>query len=361
MNHPDNKQNQTILPVWLRVLLGLAAFVIIVAGMKASAAILVPFLLALFLAIIAAPVLYFLQTKGIPPIAAMSIVTLLILAVGTVLVTILAQTLPNLAQSLPEYETHLQQLMQSLQAKLQERNIPVDNLSLERYLNPGTAVGILGGLVSQTTSILANSFLIFLTTVFILLEASLFHNKLRTAFSGNTASIEKLEKITAQVQQYMGIKTFTSLLTGVLCAILFLACGVQYAILWGLLTFVLNFVPSIGAFLAAVPPILLALMQQGFRTAVVVAVGCVIINVILGNFLEPRMMGQKLGLSTLVVFLSLIFWGWVLGPVGMLLSVPLTMAVKIVLQSNDDTRWLAILLGSGPAASPREKTKLEKK
>jgi predicted PurR-regulated permease PerM len=344
--HKSSSDNSP-LPVWLKVLLGLAAFVVIVAGMRASASILVPFLLALFLAIIAAPVLYFLQTKGIPPLAAMSIVTVLILVAGSILVTILAQTLPSLAQSLPEYETHLQQLMQNLQIQLQERKIPI-NFSLERYLNPGTAVGIFGGLVSQTTSILADSFLIFLTTIFILLEASLFHHKLRIALLNSAASIEKLNKIIAQVQQYMAIKTFTSLLTGVLCAILFLVCGVQYAILWGLLTFVLNFVPSIGAFLAAVPPILLALMQQGSRSAAMVATGCIIINVVLGNFLEPRMMGQKLGLSTLVVFLSLVFWGWVLGPIGMLLSVPLTMAVKIVLQSNDDTRWIAILLGSGP-------------
>jgi AI-2 transport protein TqsA len=181
-NHSDHKQvrppsDATVIPVWLKVLLGLAAFVIIVAGMKAAATILVPFLLALFLAIISAPALYYLQKKGLPPIAAVLIVTALILAAGIALAAILTQTLPDLAESLPEYQTRLQQLMQNLQIKLQEHKIPVENLSLDRYLNPAMAVGIFGNLVSQTTSILANSFLIFLTTIFILLEQRRFDGK----------------------------------------------------------------------------------------------------------------------------------------------------------------------------------------
>jgi len=107
--------------------------------------------------------------------------------------------------------------------------------------------------------------------------------------------------------------------------------------------------------LAAIPPVLLALIQLPLGTAIIVAAGYLVINISLGNFLEPRLVGQRLGLSTLVVFLSLVFWGWVLGPVGMLLSVPLTMTTKIVLQSNDDTRWIAIMLGSGPSVPKKKK------
>ena len=130
--------------------------------------------------------------------------------------------------------------------------------------------------------------------------------------------------------------------------------GVDYPVLWGALAFLLNFIPNIGSIIAAVPPVLLALIQLGVAQAALVAGGFLVINMAIGNFLEPRYMGQGLGLSTLVVFLSLVFWGWVLGPVGMLLSVPLTIAVKIALEVRPDTRWMAIMLGSVTDALPVE-------
>jgi predicted PurR-regulated permease PerM len=136
-----------------------------------------------------------------------------------------------------------------------------------------------------------------------------------------------------------------SLATGIAVFILLVVVGVNYAVLWGLLAFFLNYVPNIGSIIAAIPAVLLALIQLGFVESVIVAAGFVIINLLVGNVIEPRFMGRGLGLSTLVVFLSLIFWGWVLGPVGMLLSVPLTMTAKIALDSREETRWIATLLG----------------
>jgi predicted PurR-regulated permease PerM len=128
--------------------------------------------------------------------------------------------------------------------------------------------------------------------------------------------------------------------------ILLLILNIDYALLWGLLAFLLNFIPNIGSIIAAIPAILLSLIQFGPGIAIITSVGYLVINFVFGNVLEPRMMGKGLGLSTLIVFLSLIFWGWILGPVGMLLSVPLTMVVKIALDSSDDTRWIATLLGT---------------
>ena len=147
---------------------------------------------------------------------------------------------------------------------------------------------------------------------------------------------------------YMSLKTVVSLFTGILAGVLVKALNVDYPVLWGLIAFFFNYVPNIGSFIAAVPPVLLALIQYDFKWAMVMAIGYAAINGIIGNFVEPRMMGKGLGLSTLVVFLSLVFWGWVLGPVGMLLSVPLTMIVKIALENFEQTRWLAILLGTNP-------------
>jgi predicted PurR-regulated permease PerM len=143
----------------------------------------------------------------------------------------------------------------------------------------------------------------------------------------------------------MAIKTLVSLATGVIVAIGLYVIGVDYPLLWGLLAFLLNYIPNIGSIIAAIPPVLLAMIQLGPMQALIVAGGFVVVNIVMGSIVEPRFMGRGLGLSTLVVFLSLLFWGWVLGPVGMLLSVPLTITVKIALDSREESRWLAILLG----------------
>ena len=119
----------------------------------------------------------------------------------------------------------------------------------------------------------------------------------------------------------------------------------DYPLLWAVLAFALNYIPTVGSIIALIPPVLLSIVQLGFVEAIIILIGYVVINTIMGNILEPKFMGKGLGLSTLVVFLSLIFWGWVLGPIGMLLSVPLTITIKIALDSADETRWLAILLG----------------
>jgi len=135
------------------------------------------------------------------------------------------------------------------------------------------------------------------------------------------------------------------MMTGLIIAIAMWIIGVDYPVLWGVLAFMLNFVPNIGSIIAAVPAVLLAMVQLGLPSALVVAAVYVAVNVLIGNIVEPRFMGKGLGLSTLVVFVSLVFWGWVLGPVGMLLSVPLTITVKLALDSKPETQWLGHLLG----------------
>ncbi len=154
------------------------------------------------------------------------------------------------------------------------------------------------------------------------------------------------KKITENVKHYLALKTLLSLGTGFCVTMLLLFLGVDYAILWGIIAFLLNYIPNIGSIIASVPAILLAFVQFGIGKAVIVAIGYLSINILFGPIMEPKIMGRGLGLSTLVVFLSLVFWGWVLGPVGMLLSVVLTMIVKIALESREDTRWLGILLGN---------------
>jgi predicted PurR-regulated permease PerM len=197
---------------------------------------------------------------------------------------------------------------------------------------------------------LTNAFLILLTVVFILLEASGFPTKLSAIFSNAEGMFADLDRITNSVKYYLAIKTLTSLVTGVCIAIWLAVQGVDFPILWGLLAFLFNFVPSIGSIIAAIPAVLLAFIQLGIGSALFTVLGYGIVNVVIGSVIEPRVMGRGVGLSALVVFISLVFWGWVLGPIGMLLSVPLSIILKIVLENNEDTRWIAILLGSEKSA-----------
>jgi predicted PurR-regulated permease PerM len=203
-----------------------------------------------------------------------------------------------------------------------------------------TAIRALGGSLS-------NVFLILLTTLFLLGEATLLPDKLREIAAGSERSVGDYQRIKSEINRYMGIKTFTSLLTGLVVTVGLVILRVDFALLWGVLAFLLNFVPNIGSIIAAVPAVLLTLLQHGFGTACIVVILYLAVNTVVGNLLEPRWMGRGLDLSTLVVFVSLVFWGWVLGPVGMVLSVPLTMTVKIALEGHSDTRWLGILLGGG--------------
>jgi predicted PurR-regulated permease PerM len=167
-------------------------------------------------------------------------------------------------------------------------------------------------------------------------------------------SLQQAHSIKDTVNQYLALKTLFSLATGILVWVWLRFHGVDYPLLWGILAFLLNFVPNIGSILAAIPAVLLAIVQFGGGRASAVAAGYLVINFVIGSVVEPRFMGRGLGLSTLVVFVSLVFWGWVLGPVGMLLSVPLTMVLKIALEGNDDTRWLAVMLGPEPAPAPQD-------
>ncbi len=329
-----------------RFLIIAAAFVVVVAGMKAAEPLIVPFLLAAFVAIVCTPPLFWLQRKGIPQVMALVIVVMSVMCLGLLVVALIGTSLKDFSSNLPFYQERLTEKTSELVAWVSGFGINLSDKNLLEYVNPGAAMGFASTMFSGLGGVLSNSFLIMLTVIFILFEASSFPGKLRTALGDPDASLKNFELFLSNVNQYMAIKTWISLLTGFLITVWLLILGVDFPLLWGLLAFLLNFVPNIGSIIAAVPAFLLAFVQLGTGSALLTGLGYVVANVVVGNVIEPRFMGRGLGLSTLVVFVSLVFWGWVLGPVGMLLSVPLTMTVKIALDSYEDTRWIAILLGS---------------
>ena len=204
-------------------------------------------------------------------------------------------------------------------------------------------------LLVNFSNVVSNAFVLILVVIFMLLEAPTAKHKFALVFSDNLLNIKEEERnldlVLEGIIRYLGIKTVVSLATGVCVYILLELMGVQYAVLWATLSFLFNYIPNIGSIVAAIPIILQALLLNGFSTGFGVSLGVISINMVIGNIVEPRLMGKTLGLSTLIVFLSLLFWGWLLGTVGMLLSVPLTMAIKIALESNPKTMRYAALLG----------------
>ncbi len=332
-----------------------ASFVIVVAGIQAAASILVPFFLAVFIATICIPLLNFTRRKHIPNALGIMFIIAIILASGVFVSSFLLTTLNELSIKLPVYQTQITGKIKELLVWLNAQGIEISGSVVNDYFNPGTAFKLAGNMINGLRIALTNGFLVFLTVVFILVEASGFPQKVRAAIDDPEESLGHLNQIAENVNRYLAIKTVFSLMTGVILGVMVGLVGIDFPLLWGLLAFLLNYVPNIGSIIAAIPPVILALIQFGYPIAILVGLGFIIVNVTISTGLEPRFMGKGLGLSTLIVFLSLVFWGWVLGPIGMLLSVPLTMIIKVALESNDDTRWIAVLLGSAQTVSKHEK------
>jgi predicted PurR-regulated permease PerM len=261
---------------------------------------------------------------------------------GFLLSLLIGTSIDDFSRSLPGYQQSITVQKNQLIGWLAGHGVAVPEFIGGHVLDPNAAVRLLSSMLKSFGTVLTNSFLIFITVIFILLEAKSFSKKFAQISDDKS---EFMEDFVNKLNGYMGIKTLTSAITGVVVTLWLWILGVENAQLWGVMAFLLNYVPNIGSIIAAVPAVLLSLVQLGVGSAMLVAAGYLVVNIIIGSVLEPRFMGKGLGLSTLVVFLSLVFWGWVLGPVGMLLSVPLTITVKLALDSKKETRWLGVLLG----------------
>jgi len=324
-----------------------AAVIVIIYGLQMAKGLLVPFLVAVFLALITVRPMLWMQSKRVPAIvAALTIVSAIMLILG-ILGVIVGTSIAEFTAALPTYQERLDVIIQGAVGFVAERLNGDESLkSLSDMIDPGWAMALAASILNALKDVLTNVFLIFFTMIFILLEASTGETKVRAAFGRSPESFRRPREFLENLGRYLGIKTIVSIATGLLAGLLTWLIGLDFPLLWAMLAFLLNYVPTIGSIIAAVPAVLLALVQLGPGEALATAMGFAGINVIFGNFLEPKLMGYGVGISPLVIFVGLIFWGFVFGPVGMLLSVPLTMALKLALESDERTRWIAILLGS---------------
>ncbi len=325
-------------------LLKIAAVVIIIAGLMAAKSIIIPILLAIFITILIWPFLTWLQEKGLnSSFALIGVISFLILALA-LLGMLINASMQDFTANLPIYEIKFRNAMSDMLTLVHAQGLEFSDESITDLVDPAEIANYASGFIKGFGSALTNGFMILLLVIFMLLEVSVLPKKLQQIHAD--ASFHAAEFL-SNVKQYMLIKSVFSFFTGLFVYLSLLVIGLDYALLWGVLAFLLNFIPNIGSIIAAIPAVLLALIQFGFVAVVEVSLVFIVVNIVLGSILEPKYMGKGLGLSTLVVFVSLIFWGWVFGPVGMLLSIPLTIMLKLSLQLNPQTRWIAIFLGSG--------------
>ncbi len=335
------------------MLLKLAALVIILAGIHAAADILVPLLLAVFFAIVLNPLVSWFMRRGMARGLAISIVMVAVLVALTLLLGVLAASLNEFSALLPDYNRMLTQKVLALEKMVPFLHLRLSPERMLQRIDSDSLVAFATTLMTQLSGAMASIVLLIMTVVFMLFEVRHLPYKLRFALAQPQIHIAGLHRALKGVSHYLALKTFISLLTGIFTGAGLALIGIQFALMWGVLAFLLNYIPNIGSVISAIPPALQALLFNGTYEALMVVGLCLTIHMILGNMVEPRLMGRRLGMSTLVVFLSLLVWGWLLGPVGMLLSVPLTSVCKIWMETTPGGSKLAILLGPG---RPRPRT-----
>ena len=341
-----------------RILLTAAAVVILITGLKLGQSFFVPVLLAGFIATVSFPITSWLRKRRVPMPIAVLLTVLVDFAFMTGVVIIVITLTGDLESKwqdryYPAMNSKIEEVRETAVGVLENLKIPEARETVDNYatieipaqigknfdpfdLGKDVAVRVLG--------FLGSTLLILILTVFMLSEARMFGRRVNAILEARGPNLDRLMNSTADIQRYLAMKTVVSLATGVLAGFLCWAAGLDFYILWGILAFALNFIPVLGSIIAGIPPFILAFLVDGGPSALAVGVGYISINIFLGNFLEPMLMGRRFGLSTLVVIISVLFWGFVWGPVGMFLAVPLTMVLKVMLDNSDELRWIAVAI-----------------
>ena len=337
-NNSNTKQHSAVIII--------ASFVIILAGVMYSESMITQILMALFISIICAQPISWLQKKKVPQGIAVTIVFVGITVVVIGFGQLIGSSLSSFSENAPKYEENLQEIGIAVFQFAENKGINISPDEMMKLFDPSKVMKITAGFLGQLGGLMGNAFTIFFLVLFLLMELDSFPIKAKAIVKGSTASLAFLNTIGNSIRHYLSIKTMTSLLTGVLIWISLAIIGVDYAIIWALIAFLLNYIPNIGSIIAAIPAILFSIIQLGFGGVIWTIIVFAAVNLIIGNIVEPKMMGKGMGLSTFVVFVSLLFWGFILGSVGMFLSVPLTMAIKIMLEQDAKTASIAIFLGT---------------
>lgn len=321
-----------------------ASFVVILAGVKMSSEIVVILFLAIFISSIFSSLLKLLQKQNIPKVLSYFFILVIVIFIGFMLAYVINISLKDFLTNLPIYEEKLKNLILNSIHLVQSYGLEIDKTKIMESLNFSSFFGVTTNIIGSISTFLSKFLLVVIGVAFILAESKSFQTKLKVIFRNNAKKLEHFNLFSFNIQKYFVVKSFTSFLTGFIITIMLSFFGVDYPILWGVIAMLFNFVPVVGSIIASFPAILLALMNLDVNATIWVSIFYIIINISISNILEPKLMGKELGLSPLIIFFSLIFWGYILGIVGMFLAVPITMTLKIAFDSNTSTHWLGILM-----------------
>jgi predicted PurR-regulated permease PerM len=322
----------------------LATSIVIIAALKVASEIAVILLLAIFLASIISAFLNFLSKKHIPKVISYFLLGIGVFLVIYLLVAIVNNSLLNFLQTLPTYEQKIKALTLIAIEQLQSHSIIINQEEILSSINFNYVLQFTTNMLSNVGSIFSKMLLITIGVAFILSEAKVFNKKLKIVFKNDTQKLIGFHSFSHNMQRYISVKTMTSLLTGAMIYIALLFFDISYPLLWAFLAFLFNFIPVVGSIVASVPAILLSLLTGDYEATFWLMLVYVAVNISISNILEPKFMGKELNLSPMVIFFSLVFWGWVFGLVGMFLAVPITMTIKIACESSNRTRWLGLFL-----------------
>ena len=330
-----------------RGLFALAALVLVIAGLREAADILVPVAFAGFITVLLSPLVRLLRRWGVPIPIAIPLVVLILVALLALVGSVVGASLNGFATAVPQYQRRVFEIAAALSQWLSDHRIRIDFIKLLASIDSVRVLAWAGRALTQVASLISLTVLVLLMVVFLLFDAMDLPARLRLAFRRPEEELEQMRQVASEINHYIVLKTYLCLTTGTATLIILEVLHVDFAPMWAILTFSLGYVPNIGPIAASAPPVLLALLQAGPGRMTIVLGLLATLHTIVGNVIEPQLLGRRLGLSSFVVFVSLIVWGWIWGAGGMLLSVPLTMTLKILLENSRDWRWLSILMGPG--------------
>lgn len=342
----------------LLFLIGLASLGVVVIFFYNAASFLNAFFVALIIVFTVSPVLFGLKRKGVPTWIAYIGSVLVLLAVLVIFILIVVGAGMQFINTLPEYSAQVNDLQASIESMFDSwgvKEASLDSSALSELFDLSKVLNATGDFVAGLVEFFSNGILIGILILFMLVDAVTVPSKMASYVDAENPIILRLRRYTELVRRYIGITTIVGLVTGLLDTILFTLVGIDFALLWGVIAFLFSFIPTIGFWIALIPPVTLALLQFGFPTALLVFFGIVIINGFAENIVKPRYMGIGLDLSFFTVFFSVVIWSAILGSMGAILSIPLTLAFKVLILEGDESgRWFFDLISDKKKAEPRD-------
>jgi predicted PurR-regulated permease PerM len=330
-------------PLVSNLLIG-ASLVVIVAGMRAAASFISPFLLAIFLAVLLYPPYRGLVDRGFPTWLTVSIMVAGVMLVGLGLLALLYLSIESLRSNLFLYATRLTAQRINLETWLESIGIDAPTVLTQELINRQVLITTTARLLTNLGSLIVTGVIVLVTTVFLLLQTTHLSERVDREWGPGNLLNAQAAQIAQRVARFFTIRVRVNLIVATAITLWLAILGVDLAVLWGILAFFLGFIMYIGVTIAALPPAILALAESGLWWAVLAFLGVLLINMGIENIVAPAMMGQGLNLTPAVALASLVFWAWVLGPLGFILAIPLTVIVVMILASNPDSRWLLVLL-----------------